>query len=151
MSGAPGRRRWVRGLWSLSGACGCGWSSGGAVAVLGPCPSQSPSAAPPSPVPRLPSLQARHCPLPRPQAPNKALASILGKSNLRFAGMSIAVSISTDGLNLSVPATRQVSATTCIPSRSGQLRGLVGGAGGVVGAGLCVDTFTWRCAETPPH
>lgn len=45
-----------------------------------------------------------------PQAPNKALASILGKSNLRFAGMSIAVSISTDGLNLSVPATRQVRA-----------------------------------------
>lgn len=47
---------------------------------------------------------------PPPQAPNKALASILGKSNLRFAGMSIAVSISIDGLNLSVPATRQVSA-----------------------------------------
>ncbi|XP_042783635.1 SHC-transforming protein 2 isoform X2 [Panthera leo] len=44
------------------------------------------------------------------KAPNKALASILGKSNLRFAGMSIAVSISTDGLNLSVPATRQVIA-----------------------------------------
>ncbi|KAI4569733.1 hypothetical protein MJT46_007027 [Ovis ammon polii x Ovis aries] len=41
------------------------------------------------------------------KAPNKALASILGKSNLRFAGMSIAVSISIDGLNLSVPATRQ--------------------------------------------
>ncbi|XP_032250511.1 SHC-transforming protein 2 [Phoca vitulina] len=44
------------------------------------------------------------------KAPNKALASILGKSNLRFAGMSIAVSISTDGLNLSVPATRQIIA-----------------------------------------
>ncbi|XP_046956819.1 SHC-transforming protein 2 isoform X2 [Lynx rufus] len=44
------------------------------------------------------------------KAPNKALASILGKTNLRFAGMSIAVSISTDGLNLSVPATRQVIA-----------------------------------------
>ncbi|XP_029073698.1 SHC-transforming protein 2 isoform X2 [Monodon monoceros] len=41
------------------------------------------------------------------KAPNKALASILGKSNLRFAGMSIAVSISIDGLNLSVPATHQ--------------------------------------------
>ncbi|XP_057396194.1 SHC-transforming protein 2 isoform X3 [Balaenoptera acutorostrata] len=41
------------------------------------------------------------------KAPNKALASILGKSNLRFAGMSVAVSISIDGLNLSVPATRQ--------------------------------------------
>ncbi|EFB16914.1 hypothetical protein PANDA_012702, partial [Ailuropoda melanoleuca] len=44
------------------------------------------------------------------KAPNKALASVLGKSNLRFAGMSIAVSISTDGLNLSVPATRQIIA-----------------------------------------
>ncbi|XP_053076248.1 SHC-transforming protein 2 isoform X1 [Acinonyx jubatus] len=54
--------------------------------------------------------KAQHCPLPCPQAPNKALASILGKTNLRFAGMSIAVSISTDGLNLSVPATRQVIA-----------------------------------------
>ncbi|XP_004632959.1 SHC-transforming protein 2, partial [Octodon degus] len=45
------------------------------------------------------------------KAPNKALASILGKSNLRFAGMSISVNISTDGLNLSVPATRQVIAS----------------------------------------
>ncbi|KAK2508782.1 hypothetical protein MC885_011689, partial [Smutsia gigantea] len=44
------------------------------------------------------------------KAPNKALASILGKSHLRFAGMSIAISISIDGLNLSVPATRQVIA-----------------------------------------
>ncbi|XP_036704824.1 SHC-transforming protein 2 isoform X2 [Balaenoptera musculus] len=44
------------------------------------------------------------------KAPNKALASILGKSNLRFAGMSVAVSISIDGLNLSVPATRQIIA-----------------------------------------
>ncbi|XP_019571572.2 SHC-transforming protein 2 [Rhinolophus sinicus] len=44
------------------------------------------------------------------KAPNKALASILGKSNLRFAGMSISISISTDGLNLSVPATRQIIA-----------------------------------------
>ncbi|KAM9688390.1 SHC-transforming protein 2 isoform 1-T1 [Trichechus inunguis] len=44
------------------------------------------------------------------KAPNKALASILGKSNLRFAGMSIAVNISIDGLNLSVPATRQTIA-----------------------------------------
>lgn len=50
-----------------------------------------------------------------PQAPNKALASILGKSNLRFAGMSIAVSISIDGLNLSVPATHQVSAARPSP------------------------------------
>ncbi|KAM5238632.1 SHC-transforming protein 2 isoform 2-T2 [Ctenodactylus gundi] len=45
------------------------------------------------------------------KAPNKALASILGKSNLRFAGMSISVNISIDGLNLSVPATRQVIAS----------------------------------------
>ncbi|XP_064136092.1 SHC-transforming protein 2 [Loxodonta africana] len=44
------------------------------------------------------------------KAPNKTLASILGKSNLRFAGMSIAVNISIDGLNLSVPATRQTIA-----------------------------------------
>lgn len=42
------------------------------------------------------------------QAPNKALFSILGKSNLRFAGMSIAVNISVDGLNLMIPTTRQV-------------------------------------------
>ncbi|NWJ01931.1 SHC2 protein, partial [Crypturellus undulatus] len=45
-----------------------------------------------------------------PQAPNKALVSILGKSNLRFAGMSIAVNISVDGLNLTVPTTRQIIA-----------------------------------------
>ncbi|XP_042553159.1 SHC-transforming protein 2 [Dipodomys spectabilis] len=45
------------------------------------------------------------------KAPNKALTSILGKSNLRFAGMSISVNISVDGLNLSVPATRQVIAS----------------------------------------
>lgn len=44
------------------------------------------------------------------QAPNKALFSILGKSNLRFAGMSIAVNISVDGLNLMIPTTRQVRA-----------------------------------------
>ncbi|XP_054982452.1 SHC-transforming protein 2 isoform X2 [Sorex araneus] len=60
---------------------------------------------------RLQALQAPpRCPLLHLQAPNKALASILGKSNLRFAGMSIAVSISVDGLNLSVPATRQIIA-----------------------------------------
>lgn len=69
--------------------------------------------------------------LPRPQAPNKALASILGKSNLRFAGMSIAVSISTDGLNLSVPATRQVGAAGVVsPMWAGP--GSVGAALGVV-------------------
>ncbi|KAJ7396348.1 SHC-transforming protein 2 [Pitangus sulphuratus] len=43
------------------------------------------------------------------KAPNKALFSILGKSNLRFAGMSIAVNISVDGLNLMIPTTRQVT------------------------------------------
>ncbi|XP_064227288.1 SHC-transforming protein 2 isoform X1 [Aotus nancymaae] len=52
------------------------------------------------------------------KAPNKALASVLGKSNLRFAGMSISVHISTDGLSLSVPATRQVIATHHMPSIS---------------------------------
>ncbi|XP_069646763.1 SHC-transforming protein 2 [Haliaeetus albicilla] len=44
------------------------------------------------------------------KAPNKALFSILGKSNLRFAGMSIAVNISVDGLNLMIPTTRQIIA-----------------------------------------
>uniref|UniRef100_A0A8C3UBG1 SHC2 protein n=1 Tax=Catharus ustulatus TaxID=91951 RepID=A0A8C3UBG1_CATUS len=43
------------------------------------------------------------------KAPNKALFSILGKSNLHFAGMNIAVNISVDGLNLMIPTTRQVS------------------------------------------
>lgn len=41
---------------------------------------------------------------------NKALQSIMGKSNLRFAGMSIAVNISIDGLGLLIPTTRQVIA-----------------------------------------
>ncbi|XP_040509636.1 SHC-transforming protein 2 isoform X2 [Gallus gallus] len=44
------------------------------------------------------------------KAPSKALFSILGKSNLRFAGMSIAVNISIDGLNLMIPTTRQIIA-----------------------------------------
>uniref|UniRef100_A0A8C8RT39 SHC-transforming protein 2 n=1 Tax=Pelusios castaneus TaxID=367368 RepID=A0A8C8RT39_9SAUR len=44
------------------------------------------------------------------KAPNKALLSILGKSNLRFAGMSITVNISIDGLNLMIPTTRQIIA-----------------------------------------
>uniref|UniRef100_A0A663DWC2 SHC adaptor protein 2 n=1 Tax=Aquila chrysaetos chrysaetos TaxID=223781 RepID=A0A663DWC2_AQUCH len=39
-----------------------------------------------------------------------SLFSILGKSNLRFAGMSIAVNISVDGLNLMIPTTRQIIA-----------------------------------------
>lgn len=80
----------------------------GCQSILGP----HPSVAPPSP--RRQALQAPpRCPLPHPQAPNKSLASILGKSNLRFAGMSIAISISVDGLNLSVPATRQVRPAAC--------------------------------------
>ncbi|XP_031431251.1 SHC-transforming protein 2 isoform X2 [Clupea harengus] len=41
---------------------------------------------------------------------NKALQSIMGKSNLRFAGMSIAVNISIEGLSLIIPTTRQVIA-----------------------------------------
>uniref|UniRef100_A0A3B3VA45 SHC (Src homology 2 domain containing) transforming protein 2 n=1 Tax=Poecilia latipinna TaxID=48699 RepID=A0A3B3VA45_9TELE len=38
---------------------------------------------------------------------NKALQSVMGKSNLRFAGMNIALNISVDGLGLLVPTTRQ--------------------------------------------
>uniref|UniRef100_A0A8C3G007 SHC-transforming protein 2 n=1 Tax=Chrysemys picta bellii TaxID=8478 RepID=A0A8C3G007_CHRPI len=49
------------------------------------------------------------------KAPNKALFSILGKNNLRFAGMSITVNISIDGLNLMIPTTRQVSAHPSAP------------------------------------
>uniref|UniRef100_A0A8C3T247 SHC2 protein n=1 Tax=Chelydra serpentina TaxID=8475 RepID=A0A8C3T247_CHESE len=44
------------------------------------------------------------------KAPNKALFSILGKNNLHFAGMSITVNISIDGLNLMIPTTRQIIA-----------------------------------------
>ncbi|MBN3271256.1 SHC2 protein, partial [Polyodon spathula] len=44
------------------------------------------------------------------KAGNKALLQIMGKSNLRFAGMTIAVNISIDGLNLTMPTTRQVIA-----------------------------------------
>ncbi|XP_054645314.1 SHC-transforming protein 2 isoform X1 [Dunckerocampus dactyliophorus] len=46
----------------------------------------------------------------RKKAVNKALQSIMGKSNLRFAGMSIAVNISIDGLGLLIPTTRQMLA-----------------------------------------
>ncbi|CAB1426519.1 unnamed protein product [Pleuronectes platessa] len=46
----------------------------------------------------------------RRKAVNKALQSVMGKSNLRFAGMTIAVNISTDGLGLLIPTTRQVIA-----------------------------------------
>uniref|UniRef100_A0A8C5UBQ3 SHC-transforming protein 2 n=1 Tax=Malurus cyaneus samueli TaxID=2593467 RepID=A0A8C5UBQ3_9PASS len=50
-----------------------------------------------------------------PEAPGALLVppslfSILGKSNLHFAGMSIAVNISVDGLNLMIPTTRQIIA-----------------------------------------
>ncbi|XP_058256157.1 SHC-transforming protein 2 isoform X1 [Hemibagrus wyckioides] len=44
------------------------------------------------------------------KAANKALHSVMGKSNLHFAGMRIAVSISVEGLNLLDPTTRQVIA-----------------------------------------
>uniref|UniRef100_A0A3Q3DMI9 SHC (Src homology 2 domain containing) transforming protein 2 n=1 Tax=Hippocampus comes TaxID=109280 RepID=A0A3Q3DMI9_HIPCM len=46
----------------------------------------------------------------RKKAVNKALQSIMGKSNLRFAGMSIAVNVSIDGLGLLIPTTRQMLA-----------------------------------------
>uniref|UniRef100_A0A8C6T3M2 SHC (Src homology 2 domain containing) transforming protein 2 n=1 Tax=Neogobius melanostomus TaxID=47308 RepID=A0A8C6T3M2_9GOBI len=42
----------------------------------------------------------------RKKLQNKALQSIMGKSNLRFASMSIAVNISIDGLSLLIPTTR---------------------------------------------
>ncbi|XP_078054638.1 SHC-transforming protein 2 isoform X2 [Mustelus asterias] len=38
---------------------------------------------------------------------NQYLQSILGRSNLRFAGMSITINISIEGLNLALPTTRQ--------------------------------------------
>lgn len=37
----------------------------------------------------------------------------MGKSNLRFAGMTIGVNISIDGLSLLVPTTRQVGLLSC--------------------------------------
>uniref|UniRef100_H3DDC9 SHC (Src homology 2 domain containing) transforming protein 2 n=1 Tax=Tetraodon nigroviridis TaxID=99883 RepID=H3DDC9_TETNG len=43
----------------------------------------------------------------RKKSMNKALQTVMGKSNLRFAGMSIAVNISIDGLSLLIPTTRQ--------------------------------------------
>uniref|UniRef100_A0A4W3H8R1 SHC (Src homology 2 domain containing) transforming protein 2 n=1 Tax=Callorhinchus milii TaxID=7868 RepID=A0A4W3H8R1_CALMI len=39
------------------------------------------------------------------KVPNKGLLSVLGKSNLQFAGMSIAANISIDGLHLTLPTT----------------------------------------------
>ncbi|XP_062868830.1 SHC-transforming protein 2 [Trichomycterus rosablanca] len=44
------------------------------------------------------------------KAANKALQAIMGRCNLRFAGMSIAVNISIEGLSLLVPTTRQMIA-----------------------------------------
>ncbi|NXU50612.1 SHC3 protein, partial [Turnix velox] len=42
--------------------------------------------------------------------PSKVLSSILGKSNLQFAGMSIMLNISTTSLNLMTPNTKQIIA-----------------------------------------
>ncbi|XP_009682753.1 SHC-transforming protein 3 isoform X2 [Struthio camelus] len=42
--------------------------------------------------------------------PSKVLSSILGKSNLQFAGMSIMLNISTTSLNLMTPDTKQIIA-----------------------------------------
>ncbi|XP_035248123.1 SHC-transforming protein 3 isoform X2 [Anguilla anguilla] len=42
--------------------------------------------------------------------PTKALSSILGKSNLQFAGMSINLNISTSSLNLMTPDSKQIIA-----------------------------------------
>ncbi|MBN3276671.1 SHC3 protein, partial [Polyodon spathula] len=42
--------------------------------------------------------------------PSKALSSILGKSNLQFAGMSITLNISTSSLNLMTPDSKQIIA-----------------------------------------
>ncbi|GCB78411.1 hypothetical protein scyTo_0020103, partial [Scyliorhinus torazame] len=41
---------------------------------------------------------------------NQYLQLILGRSNLRFAGMSITINISIEGLNLALPTTRQIIA-----------------------------------------
>ncbi|XP_048788125.1 SHC-transforming protein 3 isoform X2 [Lagopus muta] len=44
------------------------------------------------------------------KTPNKVLSSILGKSNLQFAGMSIMLNISTASLNLMTPDMKQIIA-----------------------------------------
>ncbi|KAM6230190.1 SHC-transforming protein 3 [Porphyrio hochstetteri] len=46
----------------------------------------------------------------RRKPPSKVLSSILGKSNLQFAGMSIMLNISTTSLNLMTPDTKQIIA-----------------------------------------
>uniref|UniRef100_A0A2K6AA74 SHC adaptor protein 2 n=1 Tax=Mandrillus leucophaeus TaxID=9568 RepID=A0A2K6AA74_MANLE len=111
-------------------ADGAGWTC-----PAGPPPSLTPSSPalplttpttlskPPPSIPRE-AINRLHEAVPgvrgswKKKAPNKALASVLGKSNLRFAGMSISIHISTDGLSLSVPATRQVIANHHMPSIS---------------------------------
>ena len=42
------------------------------------------------------------------QPPSKMLSSILGKSNLQFAGMNISLTVSTASLNLRTPDSKQV-------------------------------------------
>lgn len=47
-----------------------------------------------------------HCLISQP--PSKMLSSILGKTNLQFAGMSISLTVSTASLNLRTPDSKQV-------------------------------------------
>ncbi|XP_078097528.1 SHC-transforming protein 1-like isoform X3 [Mustelus asterias] len=46
----------------------------------------------------------------RRKPPSKGLSTILGKSNLQFAGMNIVMSISTSSLNLMIPHSKQIIA-----------------------------------------
>ena len=48
-----------------------------------------------------------------PQPCGRSLNSILGKSNLKFAGMPITLTISTSSLNLMASDCKQVRAGTC--------------------------------------
>ena len=135
----------VRGSWKkkvgegLAGLEGRWWAWLGRGVAWGEGAPRTPPASPLQPPFPRPSTA-----LPRPQAPNKALASILGKSNLRFAGMSIAVSISTDGLNLSVPATRQVGA-------AGVVSPMWAGRGRWAQRWAWCHVLTWTPAETHPE
>ncbi|XP_017375642.2 SHC-transforming protein 2 [Cebus imitator] len=118
------RRRW-RGLWGrptlASDTCSLSWQYMGCIEVLRSMRSLDFSTR--TQVTRE-AINRLHEAVPgvrgswKRKAPNKALASVLGKSNLRFAGMSISIHISTDGLSLSVPTTRQVIATHHMPSIS---------------------------------
>uniref|UniRef100_A0A2K5RF52 SHC adaptor protein 2 n=1 Tax=Cebus imitator TaxID=2715852 RepID=A0A2K5RF52_CEBIM len=120
----PQRRRW-RGLWGrptlASDTCSLSWQYMGCIEVLRSMRSLDFSTR--TQVTRE-AINRLHEAVPgvrgswKRKAPNKALASVLGKSNLRFAGMSISIHISTDGLSLSVPTTRQVIATHHMPSIS---------------------------------